>query len=319
MADPGEVSKPEVVPPRGPVEINGPPRFGWFAGVLEGRVGDRDALHKATDAVRKTRTAPPDLEIEGGRFSLLFDEVAVPGARLDVSDQEALLTALQGVVDASAKPDSVESTLRGSLVYGESVVETLFVPRSGVIEAVSRHRALSAADRSHSPGAAGEEANEAPRLKGVALLGLIAAACLLLAFYGGYVDRARGAFFGTSAEAVKIQTDTFAGSLDVSLERKFGSYLVTVRRGPDYPTTSAEVEARIAAAETPAQRAAASAIADGGDVWLRLEDSEGKVLHATELDLGGLLESSERELQRTLPSKLGTAQLRLSLDPGKKP
>ena len=127
------------------------PRFGWFAGVLEGSVGNRDEMRAAADAVRDLGIVGCDLEILGGRFSFLFDEDPVPGERLTVDRQDELLASLAALVEAAADGAAVESTLRSSLVHPTSVVETLFSVRGGQLEPISRRRDLEERDRAREP------------------------------------------------------------------------------------------------------------------------------------------------------------------------
>ena len=78
--------------------------------------------------------------MDGGRFSLLFSEATVDGSALSVERQDQLLEGLSKLLERSADPAAAESTLRGSIVFGDEVVETLFTIREGLSRSAGADR-----------------------------------------------------------------------------------------------------------------------------------------------------------------------------------
>ena len=299
------------------------PRYGWFAGILEGRIGSADALRAA--GARLARAVPSELELDGGRFNFMFDERPIEGARLGVDRQDELVAGLQGLIDASSEPDHVESTLRGALVYDEFVIETLFAPRGGRIEPVSRKRAIEPRDREHAPGDGREGERfgglDAPfrgksKKSGLLLVVLLLLGGALWAFTSGYGALARDALFGANAEEIATGTGVFGETLVLEIERKFARYEVEVTRGPQYPATPDEADALVDAAQTNEERAAMNAVANGESIWVRVVDEDGKSVAATELDLRSLLSEGGGPTKAQVRAHAAGARIELSLDRG---
>lgn len=312
---------PEVVD----AGITGSPRYAWFAGVLEGRVRDANGLRSALSRLKALDIVPCDLEINGGRFSFMFDEAPVRGDKLSVERQDDLVESLQRFVEASADATGVESTLRGSLVYAESVVETLFAVKAGTIEPVSRKRALDTRDRELAPDdAAGDGAwagLDAPfRGKslrgGLMLLALLLLGGSLLAWQSGYFGLLRDSFFAEGTDEAAIETGLFKDTLTLTAERKLASYRCEIRRGANYPETPADIEALVAAAATTGERAAMNAVADGKTIWLRVVDKDGVTLAATRVNLSALLTEPNGVLQSKIRARAGTVRVELALNAG---
>lgn len=299
----------------------GEPRYGWFAGVIEGRIGDADGLRGATDQLARLDVVACDLEIEGGRFSFMFDEQPVAGAKLTIEKQDGLVDGLQRLVDAAAGSSATESTLRGSLVHADCVIETLFAVRDGRIDPVSRRRALEERDRALAPGGpGGPGAIEDPlarigRQRAIALIALILVGGGLLAWSGGYVDVLRNTFLSRAASELESDTGPFADALTLEVEQRFGKYVCEIGRGPGYPATADEVEALIDAAVTAEERAAASAIGDGRTVGVVLVDDEGAPLTSAPVPLAKLLADEDATIEVTIAAKLAGTRVELSIDP----
>ncbi|MEM9379070.1 MAG: hypothetical protein AAGB93_03895 [Planctomycetota bacterium] len=296
------------------------PRYGWFAGVLEGHLGDPDGLRAATASIQALRMVGCDLEIDGGRFSFLFDEKPVPGPRLSVDNQHALVAGLQALVIAAASTAPLESTLRGSLVYPTSVVETLFAVQDGQIQPVSRRRGLEERDRAHAPGmSAGSQVESAlggvDAKRGILLLALVLLAAVGVAWNRGYLDLVGETLFSRSAEEVPSRTGPFGEMLELEVEKSLGKFVCRVRRGPAYPTTADEIDALAANAKTPAARAAANAVGNGGVVGVALMDDQREIVVSGEVRLAALLEDEEAEVEVPLRAKLRGRIIELVLDP----
>lgn len=300
-----------------------PPRYGWFAGVLEGSTGSAGALRAAVARINELRTVPADLEIDGGRFSLLLSDEPIRGERLTLDQQAGLLEGLQSVVDASSKPDSVESTLRGTLVYDDFVVETLFACAEGAVGPVSRRRGIVEADRSNTPQAGGTalgdsidaSLNSLGRKRGFALLVLMVIGGALVAWQRGYVDQLRDTFFAAKADTLEASTGPFDDALTIVIEERSGGYRCHLERGPGYPETADAVQARIDAAVTPEDRAAASAIGSGGMVYLVLLDESGKALETAPVSLGPLLKEDTNSFEAKLRGRISASRVELRLFP----
>lgn len=298
------------------------PRYGWFAGVLEGRLGDADGLRAATAAINALGVVGCDIEIDGGRFSFLFDEEPVPGVRLSVENQDALVAGLQRLVLASATSAGIESTLRGSLVHSTSVVDTLFSVKGGQIESLSRRRTLEERDRLHAPAAPSNGALDSLKAtltgidgrRGIALLALLLIGGVLVAWNRGYLELLGGTFLARDVDEMPTGSGPFGPTLELTVEKKFGKYVCTVRRGPGYPATSEAVAELIDAAVTAEDRAAANAVGNGGVIGVVLLDDHRKVLVSEEVRLSAFLGDEDAVFEATLRAKLRGRIIELALD-----
>jgi len=300
----------------------GAPRHGVFGGVLEGAVGDAAALRAAVARIPSVRH---DLNVDGGRFSLLFDDAPVAGDALDTDAQDALLDALADVARAAAPDRPLESNLRATLVHADRVVETLFTVevRAGerVIAPISRERPLAPGDDVAARGGAGDGGLDAPfrgmsRGRRAILLALVVAAGALGAWQTGALDLARSALDRTAAEDVARDTGPFLDALSVTVERSLGAWTCRVERGPDFPATPSALDARIAAAPTLAERAAARAAGEGGRAWLRGLDAEGRVVDAAPIDLRPLTAEEDGRAEAHLGPLHRITSVVVALTPG---
>jgi PAS domain-containing protein len=122
----------------------GAPTSAGIEGILDGRVGDADALQRAVAELGQSGAGPFRCDIQGGRFSLLPVDTQLPPG-FDAAAQARFLDALQAVV-AAAQPGSIETNLRSRMVYADQVAETLFRVRGASIEPLTRLRPRTAAD-----------------------------------------------------------------------------------------------------------------------------------------------------------------------------
>src|SRR6187402_2364664 len=125
--------------------MSAPPLSIELGGILEGRVLDQDSLLSAAHELGRCGLGSFQCEVTGGRFSLLPTETRVRAGTFGVAEQEKFLVALSRLT-ACAVPGSIESTLHCRLIYTSEVVETLFLPKGGRIEVVSRTRPRTAED-----------------------------------------------------------------------------------------------------------------------------------------------------------------------------
>ena len=301
--------EPRIVP-------EGPPRFVWFGGILEARRGDDQRLRRSVEQTNRLGLCRLDLALEGGRFSVLFEEGTVEGEQMTSAKAEELLEGLNEIASSSADPASVESTLHCTEVYDDLAVETLFVARGGQIECVSRPRELAQEDHRHGPRAS--EGLGLPPMERRRALGLGALVLLtfgLLAWKEGWIDR----LAARDGAGLELELGEFEGLLRVEVESHWGNYRVSIGRGPEWPDDAAQVESRIASAETLARRAALRAVADGSEIWIHLRSGEGRILATQSVRLAHLLFDSEEEptLEVTLPGRMAARTLSLDLEEGR--
>jgi hypothetical protein len=250
-----------------------------------------------------------DVGVDGGRFSVLMDDTTVPAARMTDENRRALADALTSIAGASGGP--VESTLRCTEVFANEVRETLFLPDGGAIRALTRTRPVTDADQFRDPQSPAPPPSMG-RGRLAVVLALLLVAFGVAAWASGWVDR----LLAAKADAIAIDTGPFADCVDVSVAKSWGEYEVTLRRGPGYPVTNERLAELRAKATTPADRAAIDAVGSGGDVWLRLEDAEGRALELSKTDLRALAASADRTSETRLPGRISAARVRLSIEAG---
>jgi hypothetical protein len=297
---------PDDAPP--PLE-SGDPRFAWFDGIVEGRLGDAAAVRAAAARANATGFGRMDVGVDGGRFSVLMDDTTVPAARMTDENRRALAEALTAIAGASGGP--VESTLRCTEVFSNEVRETLFLPEGGAMRALTRTRPVTDADEFRNPQSAAPPPSMG-RGRLAVVLALLFVAFGVAAWASGWVDR----LLAVKSEALSIDMGPFADFVSVAAEKSWGDYKVTLRRGPGYPVTNERLAELRAKAATPADRAAIDAVASGGDVWLRLEDAEGHALGIARTDLRALLAAADRTSETELPGRMSAARIRLSIEAG---
>lgn len=300
---------PEDVPPVPPPLDPGEPRFAWFDGIVEGRLGDAAAVRAAADRSNATGFGRMDVGVDGGRFSVLMDDSTVPASRMTDENRRVLANALAEMASASSGP--VESTLRCTEVFRNEVRETLFLPEGGRIRALTRTRPVTDADLFRST-----EAPPPPPSMGRGRLAVVLALLLLafgvVAWASGWVDR----LLSAKSEDIRIETGPFADFIDVSVVKSWGDYEVTLRRGAGFPVENSRLAELKANAPTPADRAALDAVATGGEIWIRLEDAQGHGLSATRTELRPLVSAADRTVETRLDGRITAARIRLSLEAG---
>jgi hypothetical protein len=305
-----DVDGPPPVPPseKSAASPDGP-RFAWFDGIVEGRLGDATAVRDAASRANASGFGHMDVGVDGGRFSILMDDSTVPSSRMTEDNRRAFAAALTEIASASAGP--VESTLRCTEVFRDEVRETIFLPDAGAIRALTRTRPVAPGDLQRSPDAPAPPSSMGRgRLAVVAALLLVAFA--LAAWASGWVDRVLGA----KADVLVVDTGPFADFIDVAVEKSWGDYKVTLRRGKGFPVENARIEELRSKAATPADRAAVDVVAQGGQLWLRLMDADGKSLAASRVELRPLLAAADRTVEAELPGRITAARVRLDLEAG---
>ena len=287
------------------------PRFGRMEGIVEGRVGDVEAARAAVRKANESGYARLSLEVDGGRFSVLPDAVRIPSAQMTDARRAAFFEGLRDFAAASDGP--VESTLRCTEVFEDCVRETLFVmdPGGRSLRALTRERSATSQDHSE-PERQPVTRPPMPRRLVVMVAALLLVLMGLLAWTGGWIDRA----FSADISEVRADTAVFGDLLTIDVNGSWGDYVVSLRRGRSYPLTLAEIEALRHNASEPVRRVAVAAVVDGGPIWLRLEDADGRGLVASRIDLRLLVESKDDAVSVRLPGRRDAARIRLALSAG---
>lgn len=288
----------------------------WFDGILEGPRGAYDQrLQQHCRALNDGGLVQLHLEMESGRFSLLADDEVRVGAGPDDPRAESFVRHLSTLVkEVLDEGGAIESTLRCTVVDGDQVQETLFAVRQMRLQPLTRERPVTADDRARFTHLEPEPALILP--VGGKVLAVVA---LLLLLAGGLVAWQSGMFYRAFAvEAVELSEDLgdFNGLLTIEVKDDWGSYSIKLTRGERYPANAAEVDALVNAATTTAQRAAINVVADGGTLWLRVQDEHGKVLTARPMSLRNLLTQEDGKVEERVPGHRHAHQLRLALDDG---
>ena len=146
---------------------------------------------------------------------------------------------------------------------------------------------------------------------GLAVLFLVAFG--LWSWQEGYLDR----LFGSNAEALEVVHGSFEDFVEAEVTSSWGKYVIKLTRGDRYPKDPAAVEALVAAAPDLKSRSAVNAIANGDELWLRLEDDAGKVLAAESVKLRDLVSDEDGEITARLDGQIGARVLRLALSSGR--
>jgi hypothetical protein len=287
--------------------------YGWFDGVLDGRIASAEALRKATRRWAALGLPEPSLDLDGGRFSFLPTDKSFEGALLDQAAQEKVLGVLEDLVGEGAEPGSVESTLRCTLVMGATTVESLFGMAGGELRNVSRQRPVSADDRLRRPrqAALSDSVRSMGLRRALLILVLVGLAFGLSAWRSGWVDR----LLAADAQTLAVELGPFEGLVVVELDEAWGKYEVELARGPGYPATPDETASLLAAAPDNARRAAVNLVSNGDFAYLQLLDSGGEVVAETIVGLRGLVGEPEGTVESRLPGRMAARSLRLSLAP----
>jgi len=294
-------------PPTGPQAPTGPLENLRFGGILEVRGGSRDNLLAVVRRINGIGLAQAELASDGGRHSLMFDDQPVSGSAASNDKIDRLVEELQALVDASESPDGAESTLHCTAIHTDGVIETLIGVEQGRVHPVSRVRS-----RTPPPIDTRSEQRRVAwvRVSGVALLLVIG--CSMLAWKFGYIDRV----LASSATSLEHDVGPFGDRLEFELERSWGRYKITIRRGPGFPADPAAAKAQTDAAESLAESTAAQIIADGGTLYVQLVNAKGKVLESTSIDLRPLIEAPDGKATCELHGRVGAKSVRLALSKG---
>ncbi len=297
-----------VEPPSGAV------RFAWFGGILEGSVSDQGALGNLVGEINTLGLAYADLELERGRFSLIFDKQTVPSSRLDPKKSARLVELLNLVVELCSEPAQLESTLHCTEVYEDGVVETLFAIHAGSLDCVSRRRDVKPSDLAKGGALNSGPKNPLPGMSRpliLVVLALFITVSGLMAWRSGLV----GQIAAAKAETLTVDCALFHNTLAADLEGSWGTYRVTITRGADYPKAPGDADSLKESANTTAEAAAVQRVINGGTAFVQLLDKNGKVVEAEEISLASLL-TDETPIRAKLKGRSDARSIRLALDAG---
>jgi hypothetical protein len=280
-------------------------------GIIDGRVAAAEAMRAAVKKANESGYSRLILDIDGGRFSILPEAAPIPASRMTPARRAAFFDGLCELVAACEGP--AESTLRSTEVFDGVVHETLFVPgpdgRS--LRALTRERPATPEDLARAGPGPGPRPAIPARLV-VILMPLVIVAIGLMAWTGGWIDRA----FSTEASGIRTDTAVFGDLLSLEVTNSWGDHVVGLRRGRAYPRILADIERLRQEAGDPARRLVVDVVADGGPIWLRLEDKDGRGLAASRIDLRALVESDVSTVRVRLPGHRQAARVRIALAAG---
>ena len=284
----------------------GPPVAIEWGGIVEGRVTAANDVLAAAAAMSTCGGGTFACDVQGGRFSLIPRVTNVAGGDFDVDAQARFLAALARLL-AAAQPNSVESTLRNRMLYGDRVAETLFTVRGAAIEPVTRVRPRQPGDGAGPTVAAARPA--VGRRELLLLAPLLLGAGGILAWQNGLFDR----ILAARADKLALDTGPFGALLQVAIEPVFGGYELRVRRGPDYPQDPAALGRLRDGATSLVARAACDAVGDGGKAWAQVLGDAARVRSATAFELRELLARPDGAVVVRVPGAIDAATIRLSL------
>jgi hypothetical protein len=292
----------------------GAPKCAFFDGILEGPCAEPQTVRVIAARINAAGYGRTHLDIEGPRFTLVMEAEPAPPESMTDHVRQAFASALQELLDSLPDRGNVESTLRCMEVYSQDVVEIMFGVSGRKLRVVGRIRPAGPDDlaRQVQPAAAYPAFHMGARR--IAAIGILVAVLFgLIAWRSGYLGR----LFSPAGSAISLDTGPFGDMLHISIEKSWGRYKVAVTRGPSYPKTVSEANALRSAGTSTAQAAAVNVVADGGDVYVRLENAQRQVLVSNKASLRPLLVDSAGSVETRLPGRMSGTAIRLALEPGK--
>ena len=277
--------------------------FVLFDGVLSGPAPEPHQLRQALKAFNDASEVSADIEIDAGGFSILLDDRPVPAKDMTDETREAVNDLLTTAIQLASGRGLVESTLRCTEVYSESVRESLFATRNNEIELVSRLREVTHNDLRRGPVPQALLPAGISRRRACAIFLCLILAAIAVAMQSGYFNRLRSA----EASSIKFDAGAFRDSIDLTMTSKWGNYIATLKRGEGYPTDTSTPDGL-----TPSELAARRRVTSGAHCFVILENADGKALGWKSVtDLSPLLE--EKEVTVELPGHPQATRCRLAL------
>ncbi len=283
-----------------------------FDGIIEGTVADRRALALAIRALAALPAPGFEAEFEGNGCSLMVDDAVHSGAAFTPDHWARLRGRLERVIAGFDQQEEIASTLRCSERFAHQIRETLFVVDRSGLQLVSRNR--DADEREEAIGSPGDDVQSPlergfQRRSALVILCLFLLAGALVVWHEGIVYR----LFPAGSASIRIVSGDFSDLLAVETRQSWGSYRITLSRGPRFPATSDDLAQRLSTATTLGARAASNLVAEGGDIFLVLESGSGKSLATVEVSLRPLLASPQAHATCTLPGEARASSIRIAL------
>ena len=308
-SNPDSKDKPEQALPSGAV------LHAQFTRILEGFAGDWSVLEDTVAKINATRIAIVDLERDGGRFSLLFENTPIAGVLVTTEAQQRLLDLITTLIAATPAPEAVESTVACKVVHEDGVVETILAVEGGELRPLSRirdrreHDALPL-DRSKQFAS---PLRQLGAKKGVLVAALLLVAFGLMAWQSGYIGR----ILSRPADELVNDLGRFKGLLEIKTEKDWGKYKVTITRGPAYPVNADEVARLRRERKGAGELAALDIVAKGDHLYVQLRNDTGKLIESAKAELRPLLDDKEGQEIVRINGHINGHTLQLSLEQGK--
>lgn len=288
-------------------------KFGWFDGIIEGRRTDDAVLQEGINSLNNVGLVHLDPEFDGGKFSLLADNMILPENRLTEARKEEFVSELSKLVTGMGSDSNIESTLRCSIVNGKNVEETIFAIQKGRLKPIARERDAVPSDFARQSSLNHDSAITSilPADKRLALLmlGLGAFLLIFMAWHSGLVQR----FTSPLADDVTVEYGSLVGLVHMKVESSWGDYNITITRGPDYPVDKQKLEELLARDESMEVRASINAVSDGGMIYVRSISANDKVIFEKPVSLRRLIAGKDESVQTTLPGHMNTRAISLAL------
>ncbi len=285
----------------------------WFDGILEGPVGDIQAMRATLPKLAALGLEAVNIEVEGGRFSLLAADGRRTIAAEHGLDLEAVRNELEALIALSPRPEACESTLRATEYGRERARETLFAVKKGTISRVSRERALRAEDAARAalpePGAVDPVLG---RRRKLILVSALTLAGLFMIWQSGVI----GALFAPAASDLEMDAGPFTGLLQIEIDSAPLGYEITLRRGSAYPASPRAAREAQEAAPDLKIAGAIGAVADGDLIYIQLLDEKAEPIGGAGQSLRPLLEGEKVHVSTVLQARRGARTIRLALSPG---
>jgi hypothetical protein len=291
----------------------GEPQCAFFDGILEGPCADPQTVRMLAERINAAGYGKAHLDIDGPRFTLVMEAEPAPPESMTDHVRQSFASAMQALLDSLPDRGNVESTLRCMEVYSQDVVEIMFGVSGRELRVLGRIRPVKPEDLARRMPPAARHPRWRMGGARIASIGVLVVVLFgLIAWQSGYIDR----LLAPAGNAVNLDTGPFGDMLRVSLKKSWGQYRVEVARGLRYPQTVPEANTLRSAAASTAQAAAVHVVADGGDIFVRLEDGRRQVLVSKKVSLRPLLADPAGNVETRLPGRMAGTALRLALEPG---
>ena len=127
----------------------------------------------------------------------------------------------------------------------------------------------------------------------------------------GLVDR----FLAPEADEVNLDHGLFGAYLDSSIEKNWGIYTLTIKRGETFPNTMSEFLAIAKTSDKLDDAAAVGALARGETLYVQMLDDKDAILYQKGISLKPLLLKSDTKIDVVIPGFRKAKNLYLALTP----